>query len=69
MAAVAFVYGYLKVGLCRMKGEANEYLCVVKLPLAVGSALLASYDKGQHLSGILGEQVWSSLLIVIFGEL
>jgi len=32
-------------------------------------AVLASYDRRQHLSGVLGEQVWSLLLTDVFGQL
>lgn len=65
-----FTAWFFKSGLIQNKvTDRHVYLCGVRLPLAAGSALLAAYDKGQHLSGALGEHIWSSLLTAIFGQL
>lgn len=64
MAAVAFLYSYLKYGLVQNQGT-DRFVSLCG-QTATGSALLAGYNKGQHLSDVLSEQVWSSALISLW---
>lgn len=60
MAAVAFVYSYLKYGV--VQDEVTDRFVSLCGQTATGTALLAGYNQGQHLSDVLGEQGWSSAL-------
>lgn len=60
MAAVGFVYSYLKYGF--VQNEVTARFVSLCSQTASGPALPPGYNKGQRPSNVLSEQGWSSAL-------